>query len=47
MFGRNEQRLAETEGEEFGHQPVAFFGVGLVGNDDDLLAGLAKHGGNF
>ena len=47
MFGGDEERLAETEGEEFGHQSVALFGVGLIGDDDDLLAGLTQHGGDF
>ena len=47
MFGGDEERLAKTKRKELGHQSVALFGVGLVGDDDDLLASLAKHGGDF
>ena len=47
VLGGDEERLAETEGEELGHQSVAFFGVGLVGDHDDLLAGLTELDGDL
>ena len=47
MFGGDQQRLTETEREELGHQPVAFLGVGLVGDYHDLLAGLTEFGGDL
>jgi hypothetical protein len=47
VFGRDEERLAEAESEELGHQPVALLGVGLVRDHDHLLAGLAELRGDL